>query len=199
MKNKLKLSGLSCAVVLATTLSGFCDDSLSSAFSRDESMHVKNCVPGRVNKAKGLIGMKICNQKNEYLGKVKDMVLDLESGRIAYVVLSTGGIRPKYLALPPSALAPASDGKHLVLNADREKVLGAVGFKKNDWPNMATPSWGAEPFWQTPDKASHDDYEYRTYDKKLDTDGKSKFEPKGQDSIPENTPDPYPTPTPPDE
>ena len=193
MKNTLKLSSLSCAIVLAATLSGFADETSASA-NGEASMHLKNSVPARVNRAKSLIGMQIRNERDQRLGKVKDVVLDLESSRIAYVVLSTGGLRPKYLALPPSAFTASSGEKCLVLNADRDKIKHAAGFSKNNWPNMATPSWGAEPFWQTPDGKS---YEYRNnYDKNREFERKSTFEPKGQDSPPIN---PEPTPTPPDE
>src|SRR3954470_18955031 len=43
------------------------------------------------NKASKLRGMEVKNKQNEKIGKISDLVVDLESGRIAYAVLSTGG------------------------------------------------------------------------------------------------------------
>jgi sporulation protein YlmC with PRC-barrel domain len=48
--------------------------------------------PEKINRAKKLIGMEIKNHKDEKVGKIDDVVIDLDSGRVAYVVLSTEGI-----------------------------------------------------------------------------------------------------------
>jgi len=194
----MRLSALSCAI-LAAALPGYPQETSpaqpgqksaetrQSQPSADKSpVQAKNGIPARINKARALIGMQIRNPQDERLGKVKDMVLDLQSGCISYVVLSTGGLRPKFLALPPSALRASADGKHLVLNADWHNVMGAAGFKRDAWPNMATPSWGAEPFWQTPDGKSYDN---GGYDKNLEFD-KNPTTQKNKDQ--------EPTPTSPD-
>src|SRR3954452_22014857 len=62
---------------------------------------------GHPEKANGLIGMQIQNNQDEKLGKVDDLAIDLESGRIVQAVISTGGflgIGDKTIAVPPSAL-----------------------------------------------------------------------------------------------
>src|SRR5881394_3724649 len=46
-------------------------------------------VPARYNKASGIIGMEIRNQNDEHLGRVEDVVFDLNSERISYVVMAT--------------------------------------------------------------------------------------------------------------
>src|ERR1035438_3034932 len=48
--------------------------------------------PGCAKKASDLIGMEVKNSQNEKLGKVDDLAVDVESGRIVYVILSTGGL-----------------------------------------------------------------------------------------------------------
>src|SRR6266481_5526330 len=52
----------------------------------------------RYNKATGIVGMDVRNHKDERLGEIKDVVFDLNSERVAYAVLATGGIpaRQKY-------------------------------------------------------------------------------------------------------
>ena len=44
------------------------------------------------NKASKLIGMKVKNRQDEDLGKISELVVDYQSGKIAYAVLSSGGI-----------------------------------------------------------------------------------------------------------
>src|SRR4051812_26000292 len=45
----------------------------------------------RTNKASGLLGMEVRNSENQKLGEVKDLVMDMNSGRVSYAVLSVGG------------------------------------------------------------------------------------------------------------
>jgi hypothetical protein len=104
-----------------------------------------------VNKASSLIGMNVRNLQNEKLGDIKDVVLDLPSGKIGYVVLSVGGflgIGDKYIAVPPNALTISDDRASLLLNADKAKVENAPGFAKNDWPGLNHPDWIAQSeYW----------------------------------------------------
>jgi sporulation protein YlmC with PRC-barrel domain len=163
----------------------------NAPYGRQEmNAHVKDSVPARINKASHLVGMKVRNQQNESLGKIKDVVLDLQSGRIAYIVLSTGGpFRSKFVAVPPSAFVPGADEKTLVLNADKSKLTAAAGFNRNNWPNMATPSWGAEPLLPTPATAPYD----RQSNPQNEFDRKPVTEPEKN---PTQTPEKYPTQTP---
>jgi sporulation protein YlmC with PRC-barrel domain len=111
---------------------------------------------GRVNKASNLIGMDVKNNANEKLGDVKDLVLDLHSGKISYVVLSVGGflgIGDRYIAVPPNAFAASADDNKLVLNADKTRIQNAPGFAKNSWPDMNASSWGANAAYWNPDTA----------------------------------------------
>jgi sporulation protein YlmC with PRC-barrel domain len=46
-------------------------------------------------------GDKVYNMAGEHLGKIEDIMLDLENGRIAYAVLSFGGfLGINYLLFP---------------------------------------------------------------------------------------------------
>jgi len=109
----------------------------------------------KANKASGLIGMDVRNPQNEKLGDIKDIVLDLHSGKVAYTVLSVGGflgIGDKYIAVPPSEFTVAPDGRNLILNADKAKIQSAPGFAKNDWPDINNPSWHTHSLYWTPDR-----------------------------------------------
>jgi sporulation protein YlmC with PRC-barrel domain len=110
-------------------------------------------APQKYNRAGGLIGMDVENQNGEHLGRIKDIVFDLKSDRVSYVVMTTApkvtlGIDEKLLAVPLSAFTISSDNRQLVLNADKAKIEAATGFNKDNWPDVGNPSWGAQPFWQ---------------------------------------------------
>jgi sporulation protein YlmC with PRC-barrel domain len=113
----------------------------------------------RVLSAGTLKGDKVVNLQDEDLGKIEDLMIDLERGRIAYAVLSFGGflgMGDKLFAIPWDALTVDTGNKRLVLNVDKELLKRAPGFDKNHWPDMTDPAWGAElygyygyrPYWE---------------------------------------------------
>jgi sporulation protein YlmC with PRC-barrel domain len=107
--------------------------------------------PTNINKASSLIGMEVRNQSDEKLGKIEDIVLDLNSGKISYAVLNAGGpFRSKLVAVPVNAFTAGPDQKHLLLNADKAKLEAAKGFDKNTWPSVSNPDWGADTFLDKP-------------------------------------------------
>jgi hyperosmotically inducible protein len=87
-------------------------------------------------KASDLIGMTVKNYQDEKLGKVEDLALDVESGRIVQVILSSGGIisiGEMLTAVPPGALHHDVAHKVLHLDADKEKLKGAPKFEASKW------------------------------------------------------------------
>jgi len=100
------------------------------------------------NKASSLIGMEVCNQQNEKLGDIKDVIVDLPSGRIGYIVLSRGGflgMGERLFAIPPSAFQISADHQRLVINADKQKLLNAPAFAKANWPDPKSDEF--EAYW----------------------------------------------------
>ena len=92
-----------------------------------------------VNKATKFIGMQVKNPRNETVGKVSDMALDLKSGRIAYAVVSVGGflgVGDKMVAVPIEALTVEKGAKHLLLDVNKQQVEQAAGFSENSWPDL---------------------------------------------------------------
>jgi sporulation protein YlmC with PRC-barrel domain len=116
--------------------------------------------PAKYNRASGIVGMAVHNQNDEQLGRIRDVVFDLKSERVAYVVMAasgtgTLGMNEKLLAVPLAAFTSSPDNKYLILRADKAKVEAAAGIDRENWPSATNPSWGAEPFWQT-DKTQPD-------------------------------------------
>lgn len=94
--------------------------------------------------ANTLIGNDVRNQKNEKLGDIKEIMLDVRTGRVSYAVLAFGGflgLGEKLFAVPWTALALDTTNKCFVLNVDKERLKNAPGFDKDKWPNMADSSW----------------------------------------------------------
>ena len=101
--------------------------------------------PGpRLMGADTLIGEDVYNHKDEDLGDIKEIMLDMNTGAVAYAVLSFGGflgIADKLFAVPWKALKLDTENKRFILNVDKERLEAAPGFDKDDWPNMADPTW----------------------------------------------------------
>lgn len=90
--------------------------------------------------ASTLNGNDVKNAQGDNLGHVKDIMLDTENNRVAYYVLSFGGlfgVGDKLFAIPPEAMKLNTNDKHFVLNIDEERLKNAEGFNKDQWPNMA--------------------------------------------------------------
>lgn len=91
-----------------------------------------------------LNGNDVYNQKDEDLGDIKEIMLDMNSGRVSYAVLSFGGflgMGEKLFAVPWDALKLDTVNKRFVLNVDKDRLEGAPGFDKDNWPNMSDQTW----------------------------------------------------------
>ena len=106
-------------------------------YTRDRMPHAQR--PDSLNdaaKASDLIGMTVKNYQNEKLGKVEDLAVDVESGRVVQVILSTGGfigIGDTLTAVPPGALHHDVANKVLHLDADLAKLKAAPKFEMSKW------------------------------------------------------------------
>jgi sporulation protein YlmC with PRC-barrel domain len=108
--------------------------------------------------ASTLEGDKVMCSDGEEVGKIKEIMLDVFSGRIAYAVMSVGGflgIGDKLLAIPWNALTLDTGRKCFQLSVPSEAVKNAPGFDKDHWPSMADVTWASElhnyygsaPYW----------------------------------------------------
>jgi sporulation protein YlmC with PRC-barrel domain len=91
-----------------------------------------------------LIGTDVYNEQSENLGEIKEIMLNMRSGRVEYAVLSFGGflgMGEKLFAVPWNALKQDADHKYFVLNVDKARLKSAPGFNKDNWPNMVDPTW----------------------------------------------------------
>ncbi|MDQ8024285.1 MAG: PRC-barrel domain-containing protein [Moraxellaceae bacterium] len=108
-----------------------------------------------------LAGDDVYSTTGEKLGTIDHIMLDVAQGRIAYAVLSHGGVLgmgEKLHAIPWSALTLDADRKCFVLDIDKERLQASEGFDKDHWPSFADARWaadvhaiyGREPYWWDP-------------------------------------------------
>lgn len=92
-----------------------------------------------------VIDVKVKNDAHEDLGKICEVMLDKESGRVAYAVLESGsflGMGGKLFALPWNAIHFDASEDCFILSANKDKLKNAPGFDKDHWPDMADKTWG---------------------------------------------------------
>jgi sporulation protein YlmC with PRC-barrel domain len=106
-----------------------------------------------------LFSYRVKSPQGEDLGKVEDIMIDMEVKRIAYAVLSFGGfwgLGDKWVPVPWDALTFKPDEKVLILNIEKEKLQKAPHFERATLPELADRQWGAvihtyygyPPYWE---------------------------------------------------
>ena len=92
-----------------------------------------------------IIGSKVINMKREMLGKIGDLIVDINTGRIVYAVLDSGGflgIGDKLLPVPWESLAALPSEGIFFLNQSKEQMKNAPAFDRNNFSNMTDMHWG---------------------------------------------------------
>lgn len=101
-------------------------------------------IPVRVLTASSIIGDKVENRMGENLGSINNIMLNIQSGCIEYVVLEFGGflgIGEKLFAMPFSSLKLDPERKTFLLDMDKEVMKNAPGFDKSHWPETNSRHW----------------------------------------------------------
>lgn len=94
--------------------------------------------------AETLIGNHVHNLKDEHLGEIKEIMLDMRTGTVAYAVMASGGvftIGEKLFAVPWRALKLDTANNRFTLDVAKGRFENAPGFDSNEWPDMADQSW----------------------------------------------------------
>jgi sporulation protein YlmC with PRC-barrel domain len=108
--------------------------------------------------ASTLHGDKVVNLEGQDIGKIEELMIDVVSGRVAYAVLSFGGLLgmgSKLFALPWSTLTIDETKKRFVVNVNKQTLEHMQGFDKEHWPDLGDldyaqgvyRQWGATPYW----------------------------------------------------
>jgi sporulation protein YlmC with PRC-barrel domain len=99
----------------------------------------------RIVSAGSVTGDSVRNLSGDDLGKVQEIMLDVNKGSIAYAVISFGGflgMGDKLFAVPWKSLTLVQDEEHFILDVDKEVLENAPGFDKDNWPDFSDTTWG---------------------------------------------------------
>jgi sporulation protein YlmC with PRC-barrel domain len=108
-------------------------------------------------KASDVIGFNVENRQGENLGEISDLAIDPQSGRVAFALLSQGGVLgvgAKYTPVPISALT-FSDNK-AILDVSKDRLASAPSFDSDQWPSISDRTqigetyryFGVTPYWE---------------------------------------------------
>lgn len=131
---------------------------------------------GNVQRASKLIGMTVKNRQDETIGDVENVLVDLSSGRLVAVVISSGGflgMGDELSAVPPTALRFSEDRDSLQLDASKEQLTSAPHFKANQWPDYSKSeqaeglyrAYEVEPYFASDDTKDADNTQRNVRDR----------------------------------
>jgi len=113
--------------------------------NEDKVVHTDGSTPyRRVMSASSMMKDYVYNRMDEEMGSLKEIMVDVPSGKVAYAVLAVGGflgMGERLFAIPWTSLTLDEDRKCFVMDANKERFEKAPGFDKNNWPDMADSSW----------------------------------------------------------
>lgn len=101
----------------------------------------------RILSSSSLISDPVKNPEGDKIADVKDVMIDLSTGRIAYLVVAYGGfmhVGDKYFAVPFAAVRVDQDDHAVVIDLDEDVLSTAPGFDKDVWPDFSSLDWGRD-------------------------------------------------------
>ncbi|HTF22229.1 MAG TPA: PRC-barrel domain-containing protein [Chryseolinea sp.] len=94
-------------------------------------------TPVKFLTASSLIGDRVFNSEQQDLGKVKDIMINLETSGVEYLVVEFGGflgLGEKLFAFPMTVFNIDTKEHALILNKTKEELEREPGFDKGHWP-----------------------------------------------------------------
>ena len=93
--------------------------------------------------SESLLGTKLLNDKGEVLGELKEIMVNIATGKIGYAVLITKRDE-KLIASPWDAIVYDAVRKLFLINMSAAKIGLAPAFDNTNWPNMDDETWADE-------------------------------------------------------
>ena len=138
------VAGLVCAAVLYSE-----DQSTANMMNQPQNQHA------RYVRVRDLLGSQVINPQSQDLGKIEDVVINSDTGKIRYGILGYGGtmgVGMKYLATPWSTMrlvlkgtktlnGGTADRDYFVLDISQDALKTAPSFDNDHWPNFADTQW----------------------------------------------------------
>ncbi len=149
------------AVALVVCLAATTAPAQTNAVRDANASRLDDKTSGSNIRVSQLMGLNLQNSQGESVGEIKDIVLDANSGKINYAVVTYGGflgMGNKLFAVPFQAFRVQVDPDELedrdddideddyvmVLDVTQQQLEGQVGFDEDNWPDMADKKWAAD-------------------------------------------------------
>lgn len=106
-----------------------------------ERFNGDSTITARARKCSELIGARVRNNAGESLGTVVNLMVDLPTERVVYVLISFTGKDSDLYAVPPMAFQNSGEHSPLVLNIDKSRAESLSHDDGFFWSNLAESSW----------------------------------------------------------
>lgn len=106
--------------------------------------------PVHVLTATSIIGDKVENRAGENIGKIKDIMINLQDGGIQYLVIEFGGFMgfgEKLFAIPFRALKLNAKEQDFILDVEKTFLETAPGFDPKHWPETNSHYFDVNSYW----------------------------------------------------
>jgi PRC-barrel domain protein len=114
-------------------------------YSTTRSGAVAQSETGSLIAASKVEGTGVYNRQGESLGSVYDLMIDKRSGKVAYAVMSFGGVLgmgQSYHPLPWDVLDYDERQGGYVVDVDKERLQNAPSYGVNDSPDWSDRKYG---------------------------------------------------------
>jgi sporulation protein YlmC with PRC-barrel domain len=106
-----------------------------------------------------LSGDDVVNRDGDKLGTLKEIMIDLARGDVAYAVVARGGlagIGEKLFAVPWEMFDVDVEAHELILDIAEDVLDNSPGFDPGHWPSFSDQEWrthvhdyyGLDPYWR---------------------------------------------------
>lgn len=111
--------------------------------NNDDNRTGKNHAGRRANKplkiltASSVCGDKVNNTEGQHIGKITDVMLNLDEGNIQYMVVEFGGFlsfKKKYFAIPFDEMTVDTEHRAFIVDRTLKSFQDDPGFDADHWP-----------------------------------------------------------------
>ncbi len=141
-KSIILLAGVAASCAVTALFAHDSDNKETKARDAAES-HVIQREPNAIDavKASTLLGREIHDENGHRIGKVRELALDMRNGRIAEIIVGTGGFLgfgEKEIAVPPAEFSWNPQSRKLVCQLEAEQLRNAPSFDSSQWIDSTT-------------------------------------------------------------
>ncbi len=127
--------------------------------------YILRSTSASVVSADSVLGCTIVDRQGQKIGLLRDIILDVSTGRIAYAVaeLTSGAVADQLVVIPWNAVYADLDVHQLRVNAHADWIERAPAVHRGSEADRFVHEWGAfihnyfgtTPYWESPRTPQH--------------------------------------------